>query len=369
MKSNEKADYTKIFKPCLIVALVMVIVCGIIVGVFGFNKGFDFVGGTQLVVDFELTNVDTENDEQLLNAQKTIKKIIYDNGARVNSFQEQGSYGTKSFVITIKKTSDENIKNIRIAINNEFSTSEEFAGLTNKSEIIGRNGDLTRKTTAVDGFVSSTILLTVIATLLFALTIATIYAMFRVKTRGAMTIAFGGVLDVLLTLCFVGLTRLEINRYIFVSMALILCLSVYASANLMLNIKENSKNPHYANMTNKEIANLSVGKNLAQTMYTYIGAFVLAILWCIFGTQNILYSLLSCLAGIAVVLATHIFVLPAFWVAISSKKETFTKQGLAKVEAQPVRVENKDDDAKVVEIDDDEAENVDVEVAEDSDKE
>jgi len=202
-------------------------------------------------------------------------------------------------------------------------------------------------------------LLTVIATLLFALTIVTIYAMFRVKTRGAMTIAFGGVLDVILTLCFVGITRLEINRYIFVAMALILCLSVYASANLMLNIKDNAKNPHNANMTNKEIANLSVGKNLSQTMYTYIGALVLAVVWCVFGTQNILYSLLSCLAGIAVVLATHIFVLPAFWVAISSKKETFTKQGVAKVEAQPVRVETKDDEAEVVEVDDENVETFD----------
>ncbi len=350
MKSNLKADYTKFFKPCLYVALALFCLCAIIVGIFGFNKGYDFVGGTQLVVNFELTDVDTENDEKLLEVQKTIKKIIVDNNATINSFQVQGSYKTKEFVITIKKTSDENIENIRIAINREYNTSTQYTSLTNKSDILGKNGDLTQKTTSIDGFVDLKILLTVISTLLFALVVVTVYALFRVKTRGAITIAFGGVLDTVLTLCFVGLTRLEINKYIFVTIAFVLCLSVYASANLMLRIKDNARNPHNLKLTNKEVANLSVGESLNQTLYTYLGAVVLAVVWCIFGTQNILFALLSCLIGIAVVLATHIYVLPAFWVAISSRKETFTKQGIARVE--PVKIESRDKDAEVVEIDD-----------------
>ncbi len=351
MKSNVKADYTKLFKPCLYVALVLFCLCAIIVGIFGFNRGFDFVGGTQIVVDFIPSNVNTENDEELLNVQKTIKKIILDNNATVNSFQEQGSYGTKEFVITINKTSDENIENIRIAINKEYNNSTEYGSLTNKDEILGKNSDMTRKTTSINGFISSKILLTIISTLLFALVVATVYALFRVKARGAMTIAFGGVLDCLLTLCFVGITRLEINRYIFVTIALVLCLSIYASANLMLKIKENARNPHNTTLTNKEVANISVGESLNQTLYTYLGAFILAIVWCVFGTPNVLFSLISCMIGIAVVLATHIFVLPAFWVAISSKKETFTKQGVAKVET--VKIETKDNSAEVVEIEDD----------------
>lgn len=352
MKSNLKADYTKFFKPCLYVALALFCLCAIIVGIFGFNKGLDFVGGTQLVVNFDLTNIDTEDDQKLLDAQKTIKKIIVENNATINSFQEQGSYNTKEFVITIKKTSDENINNIRIAINKEYNTSTEYSTLTNKDDILGKNGDLTRKTTTIDSFVDLKILLTVVSTLLFALVVATIYALFRVKARGAITIAFGGVLDTVLTLCFVGLTRLEINRYIFVTIALVLCLSVYASANLMFKIKDNARNPHNLKLTNKEVANLTVGESLNQTLYTYLGAVVLAVVWCIFGTQNILFALLSCLIGIAVVLATHIYVLPAFWVAISSKKETFTKQGVARVE--PVKIESRDKDAEVVEIVDDE---------------
>ena len=347
MNSN-KPDFTKFFKPCLYVALILFCISAIIVGVFGFNKGFDFVGGTQIIVDFDLTEVNTEDDKQLSDAQKTIKKIISENNAEVNSFQEQGSYVTKEFVITINKTSDENIRNIRIAINKEYNTSEQYKNLTNKDEILGTNGDLTKNTTSIDGFVNPKILLTVVATLLFALTIATIYALFRVKARGAITIAFGGVLDVVITLCFVAITRIEINKYIFVVMALVLCLSVYASASLMLKIKENARNPHYLNLSNKEVVNLTVGESVNQTIFTYLGAFILAVVWCIFGTQNILYSLLSCLAGIAVVLATHIFVLPAFWSAISSKKETFTKQGVARVET--VKVDKKDDNAEVVEV-------------------
>ena len=76
MKSNKLTDFTKFFKPCLIVALILIVVCSVLVGVFGFNKGLDLTGGTQLVVDFSLTDVKTEDDKQLGEAQQKVKNIF-----------------------------------------------------------------------------------------------------------------------------------------------------------------------------------------------------------------------------------------------------------------------------------------------------
>ena len=61
MKSKFKNfDFLSFFKPCLIAFMIVVLVGGILFGIFGLNKGFDFVGGTQLVVEFPYESTDSE---------------------------------------------------------------------------------------------------------------------------------------------------------------------------------------------------------------------------------------------------------------------------------------------------------------------
>ena len=58
MKSNAKSlkenkfNFLNFLKPCLIASLVIVLLASLFWGIWGFNKGFDFTGGTQLVVEF-----------------------------------------------------------------------------------------------------------------------------------------------------------------------------------------------------------------------------------------------------------------------------------------------------------------------------
>lgn len=362
MKSNKLTDFTKYFKPCLIVTLILVVVCSVLVAVFGFNKGLDITGGTQLVVDFSLTDVKTEDDRQLGEAQQKLKNILSNKGVIINSFQVQGEYNSKQFVVTFKETSNDRLNDIRIAINNEFNTSSEYQSLgeNDKNLILDKNADLTKKTTHIDSFISSTALISIISSLLFLTVVVMIYAMFRVKVKGSAVIGFGAMLDILLTLCFIVLSRIQINRYIFVALALILCYSLYESVNLMLSIKDNAKNPHNVAKSNKEVANLTVQSLFRTNLFITLGIVVLALIWCIFGTSNVLYTLLSICTGVVVVLGTHTFVLPAFWVAIAKQKETFTKQGVIAVSTTNQEVEvqksyetDEDEQAEVVEIEDD----------------
>ena len=365
MKSNEtkNADYLKFFKPCLIVTLILIVISAFIVGFLGFNTNVDFYGGTQLVVEFTNSNINIDNDEDFSTADSGVREILSRHGININSFQVQGEYNSKSFVITFDNVSDDILNTIRLEINSKFNTSNHYNDLGNKQDIIDSNFDLTRDTSVIDSFIASDIFISIISTLLFALTIICIYACFRVKVAGGLTILFGAIFDIVLMLCFIALARIEVNRYIFVVLGLITALSVYASSNMMFDIKEKAKDPSLSTKSNYEIANLSIDSSWKKSLGIYLGIFLILVIWGIFTTTNVLHTLLAILAGVVVVFGTHLFVTPAFWVAINRQKETFTKHGIIRtdksVDAVVVNKENdnnqndQDKDAEVIEINED----------------
>ena len=357
MKSNKRrnVDYTRFFKPCLIVIFALILISAVVVGLFGFNLGLDFTGGTQLVVEFTNTSIEAENDEDLANARDEVVKILGEHNVDINSFQVQGAYNSRSFVITFANVSDDVLNSIRLDINRVLNEDDSIT-----SSILNTSTDLTRNTSEIDSFVLSSEFLTIVSTLIFAVTLICIYACFRFKVAGGLTILFGAVVDILLLLSFIILARIEINRYIFTVLALIMALSIYASVSMLIDIKDKARDPNLSTKSNADIVNLSVEESWKKSLFVYLTAFVLLIIWGILSTTNVLYVLIAIIAGIAVVFGTHIFVAPAFWSAIQKTKETFTKRGIIRTEntgktaVKPVVTteNNKDDSAEVIEVKD-----------------
>lgn len=366
MKSNKSLtkrnfDFLKWLKPCLIAMLIVVVIAGTLGAIFGFNKGFDFTGGTQLVVSFPYDK-QIETEENLNKVSGEITDILGKKGISVNSLQVQGEYAEKCLVFTFVEDDEDLIRNIRLEINKKYNTSEHFADLADdqKYKILDdenySNYDITKQTTFVESLVNSNVVLTTISTLLFALIIAMIYGLIRFKTAGALSLVFAGIIDIVLTTAFVILTRVEINTYFFGALGIVLLLSVYLSADFLFNIKQKTKDPMLTDKDNYELASSIVNENLVKTIVVAGIAVGVSLIFGIIATINVLHLALLSFIGVAVCFATHTFVLPAFWASINKKREL----------SRPAAILNdKDKDAEEIEVaeennEDSEAEEVEV---------
>lgn len=318
-------DFLSFIKPILVVCFVIVVLAGALVAFYGFNAGVDFRGGTQLVVDFSLTtNVDIEDDESLTQAADTVKQILHSNGVGVNSFQVMGEFGTKRFVVTFKKVSQLTMQEIRLAINEEFNQTQTFLDLQeaeNAVEILGENFDLTLKSSTIESFVKSDQFYTTLSTLLFALTVLMIYAFFRLKFAGGVAVFFTGVFDAVMTLAFLALVRVQINSYIFVLMGAILALSIFLSADFALDMKDKLRDTRFEGEPARKLANLVVQekwkRNFSLAMCAFVGLIILAFIT----LGSVMYVALAALVGGAVTLASHIFVMPVFYLFFTKDKD------------------------------------------------
>jgi len=349
LKENKKEfDFLKFFKPCLIASLIIILVAGLFWGIFGFNKGYEFTGGTQLVVEFYDDSLQTQEGTD--KASNEIKKILNDNGLKINTLQVQGRYYDKCFVITLQEKNKLKINAVRLEINKKLNTSEHFEELVSLGQeykILEDESytgyDITKKSSTIDGLISPVAVISTLSTMIFALILVMIYTLFRLKSvANALTFVFSGLLNVILATSFVLLARIEINSYFFVLLALILLVSVYATADFVFTTKATLKEPALSDKTNYDIANIVVKNNLKRNIIVYSIAVGISLIFGIVGVQNIFYVGLTSFVGIACVFATHLFVIPAFWALINKKREltkpVFTTTNDADADAEVIEI-------------------------------
>lgn len=317
MKFDGKhARFFNLFKPILLVSATLFLVALVVVSVWGFNAGFDFTGGTELIVGFTNSNIDITKDEDLKSAVGSVTKIITDRGVKINSFQTQGVYNDLHFVITFKTPSQEVMQDIRLKINEKFNDSEEFNNFKsngNALSIIGANADLTRNTTEIDNLIVRNSYLSAISALAFSLALISIYACIRFKSAGGASIIIFSLFDILMTLVFVAISRIEINAYLFSLLGVILISSIFASVNFFLEVKEIYANPKYAESDNTEIAKMITGRDLSKNMLFYVFAYIACLILGVLNVGYILHIGLIAFAGLFVTFVSHTFMLPEFW--------------------------------------------------------
>jgi len=327
----KKVDFLSFFKPCLIALCCMLVVFGIIFGVFGFNKGFDFSGGTEIVVDFSLNSTadfDIEKQENFDYASSEIKKIFASNNADINSFQVAGEYKTKSFVITTSQKDVDTIRKIRLDINNKFNFTDTYTTLydNNESEKIldsdlYNSFDLTRKSSSIDSMITSSTLLNTISTLLFAGVCCMIYGFFRLKASGAFSVFVGGLASVLLTLCFVCFARIQINTYFFVSLGLVELLGLYLATSTNFEIKRRLKDDKYNSLTTYEIANGVACDNFNKNLIICLFCVVASVLVGIFSVVNILRLTLVIFVGVVSAFVSNLIFVPSVFALTARTRE------------------------------------------------
>ena len=345
---NKKADYLKLFKPCLIAFAIVMLVAALVTCIFGFNKSVDFVGGHQLVVNFDYAkpDIDIERQADFDKASQGVSEILNKYNARVYSFQIQGEYGTRSFVITVGKMEEAKLNSVRVDINKAYNKSaafEELVAQGKESEIVGQSTDLTLTTSNIDGFINAHTLLITISSVVFALTLLMIYTLFRFRLAGGLSLVFGAGVDILATLAFVSLARIQVTSITFVAMCALSFIGVYATTGFLFRFRELSRDPKYASLTNYELCNLAVDIMWKKDIVLYGFALIMTLLICGIAGLGVLHLGLTILAGLVVILASHTFMVPAVYAMINKNRE--------KIAGREQTQENKvDKDAEVIEI-------------------
>ena len=353
----------------LIVIAIILVLATIIGGIFGFNKSFDFSGGTQIVLDLGNDTLQSDEDKTIDEfvdyASNKSKDIISNLGGKVYSLQVQETNFGRSLVINIRQKSGSKIKEIRLALNREFNDYDAYTKLPDnkKFEILDEYYDITKNTVEINSLVPSGTVIACIAGLLTVIAAITIYCSFRFKLAGGLTIAFSSILNLLLFCAFMILSRIEINIYFFALLAIVLLISIYNTASFFFDIKEKLKDPKFDSKTNKELADIVLKENFVKNVSIYAVCVFVAVVVGLFGVVPILHLGLASVFAIVILFVTHNLIVPDFWVLINKKNDLVRpvpKQ--KKNEVEVVTTNNKaDKSADVVEIEEDEEENDDEE--------
>ncbi len=356
----------KIGLPIYLIAVSVILLFALIFGlIFGFNKGFDFSGGTQIIVDLDNSALQSKDDlmiDQFIDyATNKTKDIINKNNGKIYSLQVQKTNFGRSIIVNIRQKDYLVIRQIRLDINQEFNDYKDYLDLVEKNEqykILDQEYDITKNTIEMDGFILPNTVIACIAGLLFAIAAVTLYTCFRLKMAAGLTLAFGGLLDLVLFCALMILSRIEINTYFFALLAIILLVSVYNSLEFFFDIREKLKDPKFDSKTNKELSTIILKENFIKNVSIYAVCLGIALIIGIFGVVPILHLGLATVFALVVVFVTHIFILPDFWVLLNKKNEfvrPVPKQKKEEVEVSTSK-NNVDKSAKVVEVEEDNGE-------------
>lgn len=345
-----------------LIAVAVILLFALIFGfIFGFNKSFDFSGGTQIVVDLGNDTLQSDEnktiDEFVDSASNKSKEIISNLGGKVYSLQVQDTNFGKSLVINITQKSASTVRQIRLALNKEFNDYNAYTSLADneKYKILDDYYDLTKNTKQIESLIQPSTIIACIAGLLFALTLVTFYCSFRFKLAGGLTVAFGGLLNLLLFCAFMILTRIQINTYFFALLGVVLVISIYNSASFFFDIKEKLKDPKFDSKTNRELSDIVTNENFVKNVSIYGVMVAIAVIVGLFGVVPILHLGLSAILAFLVLFVTQNLILPEFWVLVNKKNDLVRpvpKQKKNEVEVSNQK-NNKDKSAKVVEIEED----------------
>lgn len=281
----KKINFIKLGKIYSISALVVIIICSVITYFTKFNLGVDFTGGTSITINEKL---DLENDiEELEYTLKTSE--ITDNS---------------SIYIIDEVLEKDSIKELNAYIMDKYEVSSDIYVV---SDVVKK--DLVKN--AIFSLVLSSIAIV-------------IYVSFRFKFNYAISGIIALVHDVLFTILFFGMFKIEINSVFIAAILTIIGYSINDTIVTFDMIRENYKKKK--EIKNKEdldeIVDTSIKRVFFRTILTTITTLVPVICLMIMGAREILGFNIALLVGFIFGVLSSIFVSNYLWRVLEYRRLT-----------------------------------------------
>lgn len=306
----------------------------------GFNLGLDFTGGNIMRVK----NVGDEIKTQSIanNVENTIKTVVSNNGATVSRYQiveESGNY--------IVEFQYQNINDDMTSVNSQIRTD-----LTNDLSTVLTSTYIVEKSETKSASASSDLLFRAFMALAIAIIAILVYIAIRFELLSGLAAIITLFHDVLLMCALVVIFRIEVNSAFIAAIITILGYSINNTIVVFDRLRENTRKESLQNVSNMEIANISIKQTLTRTLNTSITTILAVVMLAIIGVPAIRQFIIPIIFGLFVGTYAAIFISAPLWAKIitgsrfdkrkikPSKEEKITKiDGKTVVEAtaEPVK--------------------------------
>lgn len=285
-KTRKEFDFVKKRKYILLGTLSIIII-GLTYGLFkGMNLGVDFSGGSDITIP---SNIKIEDIKDYLKENKyTISKIE--------------KYEDKTNILINEVLTKEESNKLKTYFKNEYKTDTTIYTVSNvvKKELI-KNG---------------------IYSLIIASFGITIYVSLRFKFNYAISGIIALVHDVLITLIFFIVFRLEINSMFIASILTIIGYSINDTIVTFDRIRSNYHKDKINKNNIKElekIVNKSVNETLFRSILTTVTTIIPVIILIIYGASEIINLNIAMLVGFIAGVYSSVFISNELWLIFETK--------------------------------------------------
>lgn len=293
-------NLTKFFKSGLASAVVLLIGLAVLLG-FGFNRGFDFTGGT--VIQINSTTYEVQD------ARNKINNVLNENDLQVYSISansvEEGSADDTIFTIKYQIFNNVNATNASV-LEELYSAFGYNSADTVQSTYIIMAENLT-------GAYGTAVFINAFLAVFVALIACGIYVFARFNLTTAVALIAQAVLDMGIMLSIVLIARIQISGLIGVAIIATTLISImigYVMLNSLNRLANDSTN---AKKSNKDIAKLAF-KEQSKNIFVFGLSIIVATLLLSFICGDMANSTLTAIAfGVLSIIFSSLYITPALW--------------------------------------------------------
>ena len=330
MNSHKMENFKKNFKPSkwtkyvLMFSGTIILVGVILLFALGFNLGMDFTGGNIVKIE---TNAELSDSEYSAVVNKS-SEVLSNQGLSLAQAQRVGvgadfyvsiQYQNKSGEADMSSINEQVVASLQEAYPSYNVISAESKSSTASAEL----------------------LLNALLAIVIALVFIMIYIAFRFEFLSGVAALITLFHDVLIMCAFVLMFRIQINSAFVAAIITVLGYSINNTIIIFDRVRENLRKPSLENLSNDDIANLSVKQTLTRTLSTSFTTVVAVALLACIGVAQMSEFVIPILIGLLAGTYASIFISAPMWTLLMGKSKHNLRNKIkadkkAKIEAPEV---------------------------------
>lgn len=299
-------------------SITLVLLAVIVVIVFGFNKSFDFTGGSKLTVN-------AKDTLQTQAVQKVNDAFALHNNIKICSFSVDKFNDDTIITVKYQLASEENLQNQQIK---DFLYAAFGYDALDPAQSSNIRIDGLQAAYGLEVFTSA------LWAVLISLVAVGFYVFLRFGAPSMFTLAACVITDII---CFIALTaifRIELSANIGFAAVGVCILSVIANTLMLAKLRANALDEQHKKLSNQEVANLTRSQIFKPAIiFSALAALVLiAFAIASFGTTG--SAVLGLALSLISVFITALFINPALWELAFVRKNRAPKKHQIQIESE-----------------------------------
>lgn len=280
------------------ISLIVLVLGIVMLFAFGFNKGFDFTGGTIITV-----NATTYSESVAV--QKVRNTLADYNNVKVCDI----SVGTldDDKIITIKYQITTAVQTTNDAVFDDLYTQFSY----DQTNIVEQN--YISMTTETAGAYNTSVFVNAFLGVLVAVVACAIYIFARYGLTSAFVVMASAILDVAMMLSIVLIFRLEISSSIGYAILGTSLVSIIFNFFMINRLDNNVKDEKYKKHTNAQVADISSREQVKQTLLFGTSTIVCLLILAIITTAGTSSAIIALAFAVLASIVSSLYITPSLW--------------------------------------------------------